>query len=214
MSGHGFRSHAARLVSAPRHSRAKASRNFEQLSSADPDAQKQESDARFSAIDKWHGDERWPSMSPISEDADTLGCVTCARSEPRGRKRGQIAGLLQWVLRQKLSVQFERAADRWRDKNFTHPALPAAENAVRSASRVAGENRPYNRNSPGEKKKGWNMAWSTRKLGRLRGSSERDSQERQKRLETGISVEHGTSGMTQDYDPCSLALTASKRLRQ
>jgi hypothetical protein len=39
-------------------------------------------------------------------------------------------------------------------------------------------------------------------------------QERQKRLVTGISVEHWEQVGMPDYDPCSLALTASNKLRQ
>jgi len=39
-------------------------------------------------------------------------------------------------------------------------------------------------------------------------------QERQKRLVLGISVEHWEHVCMWDYDPCSLALTASNSLRQ
>ncbi len=39
-------------------------------------------------------------------------------------------------------------------------------------------------------------------------------QERQKRLVLGISVEHWEHVCIPDYDPCSLALTASNSLRQ
>ena len=39
-------------------------------------------------------------------------------------------------------------------------------------------------------------------------------QERQKRLVLGISVEHWEHVVMPDYDPCSLAFTASTSLRQ
>ena len=39
-------------------------------------------------------------------------------------------------------------------------------------------------------------------------------QERQKRLVTGISVEHWEHVGISDYDPCSLAITVSNNLRQ